>query len=331
MLGPPGHVVQGPGDLVRQTLVVHRQRRRELAGRTSAQQRGGDPRGVPDPQQGHLQRGQVQPVGRSDDRFDHPPAAGLQIRLDEPREVVGGGPRPARGAVAILAGEYASAQRRPWEQAHPESPEGRQHLDLGPPGEQGVLDLRAGDRRAPGEGALPGGGLGRLPAHEVGHSGVARPPGVDGVVDRLQGLGQRCCAEGVDLPKVDVVGAQPVQRALEVAQQRPPGGVDDALAVPDHEARLGGDHHLVPVAEVLDQPADDPLGVTGPVGRRRVDQRAAGLAEHLQQPPRLLGRGVAAPGHRAEPESGDPQAAGPDQASFHGETLWVFAGVSTRG
>ena len=71
----------------------------------------------------------------------------------------------------------------------------------------------------------------------------------------------------------------------------------------------------------LDQLADQPLGVTRPVRRRRVDQGAAGLAEHLQQSPRLLGGGVPAPGHGAEPEPGDPQPAVPTRRVSMVETL----------
>ena len=70
-----------------------------------------------------------------------------------------------------------------------------------------------------------------------------------------------------------------------------------------------------------EQATDEPFGVTGAVRRSRVDQRAAGLAEHLEQRTGLLGGGVAAPGHGAKPEPGYPQPAAPDLPSFHGETL----------
>ena len=120
-------------------------------------------------------------------------------------------------------------------------------------------------------------------------------------------------AEGMDLPQVDV-GVPAVQGAFQVAQQGPAGVVHDPLAVADDESGLGGDDHLVPVAQVLDQPADDPFRVPGSVRRCGVDQRAVGLAERLQQPAGLLGCGVAAPGHGAQAQAGHAEAGGADQA-----------------
>jgi hypothetical protein len=111
-----------------------------------------------------------------------------------------------------------------------------------------------------------------------------------------------CIAPGVDLPQVDVVGAQPLQRPGQITQQGAAGGVDDPLAVADHEAGLGRDHHVLAPGQLADQLADQPLGVAGAVRRGRVDQRAARFAERLQQTTRLLLGGVASPGEGAEPE-----------------------------
>ena len=129
---------------------LDRQRRCELAGRPGAEQGSGDAGSVADPEQGHLQRGQVQPVRRPDHRLDHAAAAGLQVRLDEPREVVRGAPATRAACRPVLPGQHAAAERRPREQAHAEGPGGRQHLDLGAAGQQGVLHLGAADRRPPG-------------------------------------------------------------------------------------------------------------------------------------------------------------------------------------
>ena len=98
----------------------------------------------------HLKRGQLEPFGRPDDRLHDPTAARLQIGLDEPGEVIGRRPGAPGGAVPVLPGQHAASERRPRKEAHPKGSDGGQHLDLGPPREQGILDLSTDDRRPPG-------------------------------------------------------------------------------------------------------------------------------------------------------------------------------------
>src|SRR5215213_2053539 len=141
------------------------------------------------------------------------------------------------------------------------------------------------------------------------------------MIDGIEGLLQGSLAPRVDLPDIDVVALQSPQRSIKITKQGTPRCVDYPLAVPDHEPSLGRNDDLVPVVELAYQSADDPLGIARAVRGGCVDQRAAGPAKHLEQRTRVLLRGVAAPGHRAEPEPRHPQPAAPDLPSFHGETL----------
>ena len=130
-------------------------------------------------------------------------------------------------------------------------------------------------------------GAAGLPAGVVGDADVPRAAGRDRVVEggqRLLQLG--VVAPGVHLPEVDVVGAEPRQRAVQGVEQRPPRGVDDALAGTPGDARLGGEHDLLAVDDRAQQPADHPLGLAVAVARSRVEQRAAGLDEGRE----LVGR-----------------------------------------
>ena len=88
------------------------------------------------PQQRHLAGGQVEAVGSGRDRVDDGARAGLEVGLDEPREVLRCAPGAARTPGAVLAGEHAASDRRPGQQAHAEGADGRDHLHLGAAGQQ---------------------------------------------------------------------------------------------------------------------------------------------------------------------------------------------------
>ena len=152
----------------------------------------------------------------------------------------------------------------------------------------------------------------------VGHPDVPGPPGLDRPDQRADGLlDGGVLVPGVGEPHVDVLGAQPPQRGVELVHQRPPRAVDDPAAVGSADARLGDDHHLVavrPLQEVTEQVLRRAAGV--PV--RRVDQGAARRAEGGEQVAGVLGGGAGAPRHRAEAEPRHGQAGGAEAAGQHG-------------
>jgi len=80
----------------------------------------------------------------------------------------------------------------------------------------------------------------------------------------------------VQLPDVDVVGAETPQGRLKVGQQCASGGVDHALAVADSEPGLRRDDELL-ACDVAgtEQPSDHALRVPRCVGGSRVDEASA--------------------------------------------------------
>jgi len=87
-------------------------------------------------------------------------------------------------------------------------------LALGVSRQQRVLILRGHERRPPG--GKPGEvRLGHPPAGEVGMAEVADLAFVGQLLERADGLGQRCRRIGhVHLVQIDVLGLQPAQAAL---------------------------------------------------------------------------------------------------------------------
>jgi hypothetical protein len=68
---------------------------------------------------------------------------------------------------------------------------------------------------------------------------------------------------------------------------------------------------------VVEQRADHRLGVAVAVHIGGVDRRAAGLQIELELGGRIVGVGVAAPGHGAEREPGDRQPASAERSLLH--------------
>ena len=106
-----GNVIKGRSNLGRQRLIFDGERRAQLASGTSAEQRSGDTWSVAYPEQGDLRRGEVQSFRCSGYRLNDATAARFQIGLDEPSEVVGRRPRPARRAIPVLPSQHTTAQR----------------------------------------------------------------------------------------------------------------------------------------------------------------------------------------------------------------------------
>jgi hypothetical protein len=119
--------------------------------------------------------------------------------------------------------------------------------------EQRVLDLGRGDRRSTGHGRLPGRRLRGLPAGVVRDADV---PGATGGHREVQ-CGERLLDRGVprpgvDLPEVDVVCPQPLERAVQLVQQGAARGVDGAHTTVPHDAALGRDDDLVAVHDLAE-------------------------------------------------------------------------------
>ena len=223
----------------------------------------------------------------------------------------------------------------------PERLGGRHDLALDAALQQRVLDLGADERGAAGPGPLPGRGLRGLPAGEVADPDVAGPAGGDGEVAGGQRLlERRGVVPGVQLPQVDVVEAEPLERGVERGQQVAAGGA--AAHRPGRGAAdgLGRDQHVVARDDVGEQAAEGALALAVAVDVGGVDQRAAGVDEGRELHGGLVLVGVAAPGHGAQRQPGHDQAAAPERPLFHerptyrrtptgtGQTRWTPAAAS---
>jgi hypothetical protein len=130
----------------------------------------------------------------------------------------------------------------------------------------------------------------------------------------------------VDLVEVDVVGAQPPQRMVDLGHDRLAGQPLPVRAGTHRVAQLGRDDDVVAVGEVLERAAEDLLAGPVRVHVRGVEEVDARLERVLDQGPGLLlaegPDGVAAVGlavaHRADRDGGDVQAGGAELHVTHG-------------
>ena len=151
------------------------------------------------------------------------------------------------------------AERRVGNEADAQLAQQRQQLGLWVTGPQGVLGLQRGDR-VHGVGAADRGGAG------LGQADVADLALGDQLGQSADGLldgGVR--VDPVLVVQVDVVGAEPLQGALDRGADVRRAAVEDAGAATGvrDEAELRRHHHLV--AAALDGPADQLLVVEGAV------------------------------------------------------------------
>ena len=75
----------------------------------------------------------------------------------------------------------------------------------------------------------------------------------------------------MDLIDVDVIGAQPAQRILDLTHDPGAAGVAEYVSILPFESDLGGDEHARTQAPFGEGLADDLLGAPETVGRSRVD------------------------------------------------------------
>src|SRR4051794_14670889 len=318
------HVVQRGPDRGRQGQLLGHQRTQQLPGVPRADDRRRHARPVADPRQRDRQGRGGQPVGRGHHGLDDAGRALGAVVVDVGREVVGRAPGVGRGGRAVLAGEHAPAERGPRDQADPVVLGGRTDLALEPALQQRVLHHRAHDGRGELLGPLQLRGRGELPARVVRHPGVADLAAGHRVVDgRERLLDVHRGVPGVQLPQVDVIDTQPAQRTLERGEQRAPGRAAAERALVAAGDRLGGQHEVLPGHEVVDQRAQDPLGLAVVVDVGGVDERAAEVGERDELVGRLVGVGVLTPGHRAQTDPGHAQPALPEVSLLHGGEPYV--------
>jgi hypothetical protein len=120
----------------------------------------------------------------------------------------------------------------------------------------------------------------------------------------------------MQLPQVDVVGAQPCERGVERGEQVAARGVP----APEgrHRDRLRRDLHRRPWHDRPDQLTENLLGAAVRIDVGGVDEGAADVAERLELLGGVVRFGVPPPGHRSQREPGHHQPAVAEGTQFHG-------------
>ena len=263
----------------------------------------------------------VEALRGPDDGVDDRRLVGAEVGRHEAAPLAGGCPRVRGGAGAVLPGQHAARERGPREVAQTQVLGRGDELLLDGAVEQRVLDL-VGDEQRSERARRRRRRQAHLPAGEVGQADVADPPGGHGVLEGGQRLlPRRQRVPGVELPEVEVVGAQRAQRRVELGEQVAAGGVGDRVAPTEPDDALAGEHDLVADPALGDQVADQRLGAALAVDGSGVDERAAGVEERVEL---LLGLDLVdlgAEGHGAEPQPRDPQPRVTDLTLLHASTL----------
>ena len=197
----------------------------------------------------------------------------------------------------------------------------RQHLALDAALQQGVLHLRRDQRGASRPGLLEGRRLRGLPAASSSRCRRSAPA-------RSRPRGRRAAsvsssgdvvAPGVHLPQVDVVGAEPLQRAVQRVEQRAPRRCRrrvrryDGRCPPWWRARRPRGRRPRRAAAPITS-----LGLAVAVAAAVSSSVPPASTNALSWSARLVLVGVASPGHRAEAEPGDLQARPAEHPLLHG-------------
>ncbi len=226
---------------------------------------------------------------------------------------------PAPSPAPVLAGEEAAGERAPGADAEAARAGGGQVLALDAALDERVLELqgggsgdsvRLGQRRRPGD--VPGG--------HVREAKIADFAGAHQVAERPQHLlNGRDAIPDVQPVEVDVVGAQPAQRALERAINvlaAVAGGVHVAWFA-TVEGELGGEHQPVAQAAVGDVAAQQLLATPAPVDIGGVDEISAsvdigvedGLGDRVGGAPARGAEGHGTEGERVDDQAGATEGA----------------------
>src|SRR5674476_1536941 len=218
---------------------------------------------------------------------------------------------PARRRVAPGASHAATSQRAPRDAVHALEVQEREHLALLLAHDQAVLVLH---RDEAGPAAEVGRVLhrGELPRVHAGGADVAHLPGLDHVVERFHRLfDRRLGVEAVDLVEVDVVGAQPGQRGVDLLHHRAARQALTAGPVGHLPEQLRRQDDVLAAGVLADRVTHDLLARPGGVDIGRVPERDAqleGLPEDrlsgiLVEGPAPLGR--VAEAHAAQTDPAD--------------------------
>jgi hypothetical protein len=209
-----------------------------------------------------------------------------------------------RLATLVLPGEKAARQREVRQHAKPELLARRHELALDPPVEQVVLVLSRRVRRQAPVPRDPG-GVGDLPAAEVGAADVPHLARAHDVVERAQRLLlRRARVREVELVEVDVVGAETAQARVDGIEDVSPRRARHQRSVAHRPAELGADDGALPLAlqrlsEELLRPAASAVDVRG------VEQRDAEVERLAHDLLRLRGIDAHAEVVAAEPDRRD--------------------------
>lgn len=120
----------------------------------------------------------------------------------------------------------------------------------------------------------------------------------------------------MQLPQVDVVGAQAAQGGVEGGEQGGSGGAAADGAGGAAGGGFGGDDEFVAGDVAGQQVAEDFFGGAVDVGG--VDEGAACVVEGGELVGGGVGVDVESPGHGAQGEAGDAEAAAAELSVFHG-------------
>ncbi|CAM5265067.1 hypothetical protein SFIMM107S_04721 [Streptomyces griseus] len=135
---------------------------------------------------------------------------------------------------------------------------------------------------------------------------------------RLKGLLQRGRRiEGVDLPQIHVVRAEPLQGRVQGGQEVPARAVDAAVGVGDVSG-LRGDDQILARHQAADEPPEQVFGLAAPVHVGGVHQGAARVPERLELVGGVVLVRVPAPGEGAEPDPGHAKAGTAEMPLLHG-------------
>ncbi len=296
----------------------------ELLDRASAEDHRRDSRTVDQPGQSHLGHGRVVLAGHGADGVDDVPGA-----LDAAAPVVGldatvgilaePGRAGGRLGARVLAGQPATAERRPRQQAEPGGLCGRNDLPLDLANQQVVLRLQG---HRPGQPTEIGDvdGLLQLPARVVGQADVEHLAGAHGVVEEAKGFLQwRQRIEGVHLVEIDRVDTEASERRVERGGEVPARQAEVVGAVAHWETPFCGKDDLLACRAPLGQPAaDDLLADSAAVHVGGVDQIAADFQVTVELCVRCVLVGLGAERHGAQRERRYDRAARAKIPVLHG-------------
>src|SRR5664279_2085944 len=231
---------------------------------------------------------------------------------------------PARRRIAPRASHAATSERAPRDAAHALVVQEREHLALLLAHDQAVLVLH---RDEAGPATEVGRVLhrGELPRVHAGRADVAHLAGLDHVVERFHRLFDRCLGvEAVDLVEVDVVGAQPGQRGVDLLHHRAARQALTAGPVGHLPEQLRRQDDVLAAGVLADRVTHDLLARPGGVDIGGVPERDAqleGLSEDrlgglLVERPAPLGR--LAEAHAAQTDPADLEAGGSETGVLHG-------------